>query len=313
MFKENYLCRSPFTFKFNSEDSHLLTLSNTSEVIRTDKGLDIDWEFKIRKESHSTATSFLCSTKKLEHEMEYKFNVPCYIFMRTKTIISPKTSSSPSKELFPQWNINGEGELKLNPISNFYISLKLKHDKSQLNPLITFANLYKTSNAFFGLDYTFSTNFQNLHRNPLELLIGFTPSEDTMGYVKHSTSNLKRMEKFTLGFYMAKRFVYPWLKRTEEGIKEKNYKGQIQGVVEGSFDYVMRKQITGRIAGKFNSKKRISIQAALNTSLNMTSAIIYHPTKGLNFALSNNVDFKKLLNETKTNFHNYGFTVELTC
>lgn len=232
--------------------------------------------------------------------------------IKSKNIITPSTSSSITKELFSRWNDAGEQEVRFSLLKDLCTSIRWEHDNLKDYSSISCASLYKLPNVFCGVNWNFDTRFPSLYHRSLEAMIGVTADSDKMGYLKYKARNFSQLDKFSLGLYMATSFKFPWLKQKEDEIIEKKYEGRLEGAVEASYDFGAAKHLAARIAGRFKTKKRVAVQATLDSNLKLMSALTYHPTKGLDFKLFNDVEVMKVMKKGQK-FHTYGFAVELTC
>eukprot|EP00826_Nyctotherus_ovalis_P023386 TRINITY_DN1796_c0_g2_i5.p1 TRINITY_DN1796_c0_g2~~TRINITY_DN1796_c0_g2_i5.p1 ORF type:complete len:242 (+),score=56.20 TRINITY_DN1796_c0_g2_i5:458-1183(+) len=232
--------------------------------------------------------------------------------IKSRNTITPSTSSSITKELFSRWNDAGEQEVRFSLLEHLCTSIRWEHDNLKDHSSINCASLYKHPNVFCGVNWNIDTKFPSIYHRYLEGMIGVTPDSDKMGYLKYQMKNLSNLGKLSLGLYMATCFKFPWLKKNEDEIIEKKYEGRLEGAMEASYDFSAMNRLTARIAGRFRTKKRVAVQAALDSDLKLSSVLTYHPTKGLDFKLFNDIEMKKIMKKNE-DFHTYGFAVELTC
>lgn len=315
MFDKGYSHNTAFTFKMNSKPSYNVGFNYKGEFLTNSDELGFDWEYKFRHNRANGITSILCSNAKVEAEAELWGKPRKLGNIKGKLAFKPKTGKEKGDDLLKALDTNAEIEMKYHGIKHFYGSLKIAKAFGVPFPIAKLTGLYKLKpqGIIMGASCTLDRTVQQPYFEPLELLVGVMPNKNTLLYLKHSATNFLFPGQFTAGAYKAGAIEITWPKTKKDQVVNKVYQYKVETAAEASINMINPNAISARMGMKLLTKKAITFQTMFDSNLIWRSALNYRPSTKLNFALSNQLDFKKFKENPKKGFYRSGFTIELLC
>ena len=320
LFDKGYSHKVPFTFKVDSKDNYFMNFVHKTEFNVKDKGLDLDWEYKIKKDKANVAGSFLGSNKKAEVEFEYEplglKTADTMLRLRLKETVTsnPNPEEVAQKKLWSYmkyWNVDSEVEAKFKFAKELGHTLKLNCDGKNTIPKAKFTTLFNRAPLLMGLSYTFDPAYSK-YTGPLEVLLGATPYKNFTTYLRHEVTNFAYPGKVAIGIHDREVFDLNWDKKTKEGVKNKTYHCPAEFALEASVDLNNANKFAARGAAKLISGPKYTFQTMYDSDFKLTSAFTYIPKKGFKLIWSDQLDTKKLVTDPKGGIgYTYGFTLEL--